>query len=71
MFLGSVTTATRFIRPLQAGHSRTSIANVRRKSSAQLSAHMFGRRVVTSKLYERDGTGRARGLVIAAMSAST
>ncbi|WP_437964502.1 glycoside hydrolase family 30 beta sandwich domain-containing protein [Sorangium sp. So ce260] len=35
MFLGSVTMATSFIRPLQAGHSRTSIANVRRKSSAR------------------------------------
>jgi O-glycosyl hydrolase len=35
MFLGSVTRATSFIRPLQAGHSRTSIANVRRKSSAR------------------------------------
>ncbi|AGP40124.1 hypothetical protein SCE1572_39870 [Sorangium cellulosum So0157-2] len=35
MFLGSVTMATSFIRPLQAGHSRTSIAHVRRKSSAR------------------------------------
>ena len=35
MFLGSVTMATSFIRPLQVGHSRTSIANVRRKSSAR------------------------------------
>ncbi|WP_438028531.1 hypothetical protein [Sorangium sp. So ce233] len=35
MFLGSVTMATSFIRPLQVGHSRTSSANVRRKSSAR------------------------------------
>ncbi|AUX24058.1 uncharacterized protein SOCEGT47_045910 [Sorangium cellulosum] len=35
MLLGSVSRATSFILPLQTGHSRTSIANVRRRSSAR------------------------------------
>jgi hypothetical protein len=35
MLLGSVSVATSFILPLQVGHSNTSIANVRRSSSAR------------------------------------
>ncbi|XYI04318.1 hypothetical protein ACMHYB_13525 [Sorangium sp. So ce1128] len=35
MLLGSVSRATSFILPLQTGHSRTSIANVPRRSSVQ------------------------------------
>ncbi|WP_437894467.1 hypothetical protein [Sorangium sp. So ce124] len=36
MLLGSVSMATSFILPLQAGHSTTSSANVRRRSSARV-----------------------------------